>query len=209
MQTCAWHTNALLTPRFGPQVVAPYSSADAKGLMKAAIRDPNPVIILENELLYGVSFPMTDEEQSKDWVVEIGKAKIERPGTDVTVVTFSKPVGMALAVAEQMEAKGVSVEVINMLSIRPIDRETILNSVKKTGRCVTLEEGWPQHGVGAEIAAMIMESDAFDYLDAPMERVTGADVPMPYALNLEKKALPQEHDLIAAIERTTFRQMAA
>jgi len=209
VQTCAWHTNALLTPRFGPQVVAPYSSADAKGLMKAAIRDPNPVIILENELLYGVSFPMTDEEQSKDWVVEIGKAKIERPGTDVTVVTFSKPVGMALAVAEQMEAKGVSVEVINMLSIRPIDRETILNSVKKTGRCVTLEEGWPQHGVGAEIAAMIMESDAFDYLDAPMERVTGADVPMPYALNLEKKALPQEHDLIAAIERTTFRQMAA
>ena len=199
----------MLTPRFGPQVVAPYSSADAKGLMKAAIRDPNPVIILENELLYGVSFPMTDEEQSKDWVVEIGKAKIERPGTDVTVVTFSKPVGMALAVAEQMEAKGVSVEVINMLSIRPIDRETILNSVKKTGRCVTLEEGWPQHGVGAEIAAMIMESDAFDYLDAPMERVTGADVPMPYALNLEKKALPQEHDLIAAIERTTFRQMAA
>ncbi len=193
----------------GLKVVAPYSSEDAKGLMKAAIRDPNPVVVLENELLYGVSFPMSDAAQRDDFVVPIGQCKVEREGSDVTVISFSKPVGMALEVADTMAAKGVSVEVINLLSIRPLDRDGILSSVRKTGRVVTLEEGWPQHGVGAEIAAMIMESDAFDYLDAPMERVCGADVPMPYAVNLEKAALPQHEDLIAAIERTTYRKMAA
>eukprot|EP00814_Leptocylindrus_danicus_P020201 CAMPEP_0116003856 /NCGR_PEP_ID=MMETSP0321-20121206/277_1 /TAXON_ID=163516 /ORGANISM="Leptocylindrus danicus var. danicus, Strain B650" /LENGTH=323 /DNA_ID=CAMNT_0003472089 /DNA_START=160 /DNA_END=1131 /DNA_ORIENTATION=+ len=193
----------------GLKVVSPYSSEDHKGLTKAAIRDPNPVVILEHELLYGVSFPMSDEAQSKDFIIPIGEAKIEREGTDVTVISFSKPVGLALEAAEIMAAKGVSVEVINLLSIRPLDREAILKSVKKTGRVVTVEQGWPQHGIGSEIAAILMETDAFDYLDAPMERVTGADVPMPYAVPLEQAALPQKNDVVAAIERTTFRRMAA
>jgi len=193
----------------GLKVVAPYSSEDSKGLIKAAIRDPNPVVVLEHELMYGVSFPMSDAAQSKDFVVPIGEAKIEREGTDVTIITFSKPVGLALEVADIMAARGVSCEVINLLTLRPIDRDTILNSVKKTGRVVALEQGWPQCGVSSEIAAMIMETDAFNYLDAPMERVTGADVPMPYAAELEEAALPQTNDLIAAIERTTFRNLAA
>jgi len=193
----------------GLKVVSPYSSADAKGLIKAAIRDPNPVVILEHELMYGVSFPMTDEEQSKDYVIEIGKAKIERPGTDVTIITYSKEVGLALEAAEVLAGKGTSCEVINLLSIRPLDRDAILNSIKKTGRCVTLEQGWPQSGIGAEIAAMIMETDAFNYLDAPMERVCGADIPMPYAQELERAALPQLEDVLAAVERTTYRRVAA
>ena len=193
----------------GLKVVAPYSSADAKGLIKAAIRDPNPVAVLEHELMYGVSFPMTDEEQSKDYVIEIGKAKIERPGTDVTIITYSKEVGLALEAAEVLAGKGTSCEVINLLSIRPLDRDAILNSIKKTGRCVTLEQGWPQSGIGAEIAAMIMETDVFNYLDAPMERVCGADIPMPYAQELERAALPQLEDVLAAVERTTYRRVAA
>jgi len=193
----------------GLKVVAPYSAADAKGLIKAAIRDPNPVVVLEHELMYGVSFEMTDEEQSKDYVIELGKARIERPGTDVTIVTFSKEVGLALEAAEVLAQKGTSCEVINMLSIRPMDRDTILGSIKKTGRCVTLEQGWPQSGIGAEIAAMIMETDTFNYIDAPMERVCGADVPMPYAQALERASLPQLEDVIAAVERTTYRRIAA
>jgi pyruvate dehydrogenase E1 component beta subunit len=193
----------------GLKVVAPYSSADAKGLIKAAIRDPNPVVVLEHELMYGVSFPMTDEQQSKDWVIPIGESRIEREGTDVTIVTFSKEVGLALEVADVMAAKGTSCEVINLLTIRPLDRDTILESVKKTGRIVSLEQGWPQCGIGSEIAALIMETDAFNYLDAPLERVTGADVPMPYAVDLEKAALPQVEDVVAAIERTTYRKLAA
>mmetsp|Transcript_14865 Transcript_14865/g.29695 ORF Transcript_14865/g.29695 Transcript_14865/m.29695 type:complete len:362 (-) Transcript_14865:59-1144(-) len=193
----------------GLKVVAPYSSEDCKGLMKAAIRDPNPVVVLENELLYGTEFPMSDEAQSKDFVLPIGKAKIEREGSDVTLVTFSKPVGLALEAAEAVAAKGVSVEVINLRSLRPLDRDTVIASVKKTGRCVTLEEGWPQHGIGSEIAAIIMESGAFDYLDAPMERVTGADVPMPYAIELEKKALPALDDVLAAIDKVTYRKAVA
>lgn len=193
----------------GLKVVTPYSSEDAKGLIKAAIRDPNPVAVLEHELMYGVSFPMSEEAQSKDFVIEIGKAKIERPGTDVTVITYSKEVGKALEAAEIMAAKGVSCEVINLLSIRPMDREAIFNSIKKTGRCVTLEQGWPQHGVGAEIAAMIMETDTFNYLDAPMERVCGAEIPTPYAAELEVASFPQVDDLISAIERTIYRKIAA
>jgi len=190
--------------------VAPYSSEDAKGLMKSAIRDPNPVVVLEHELMYGVSFPMSDAAQSKDFLVPIGQAKVEREGTDVTIVTFSKPVGLALEVADIMATtRGISVEVINLLTLRPIDRDTIIESVKKTGRVVALENGWPQCGISSEIAAIIMESDAFDYLDAPLERVTGADVPMPYATELEVAALPQVDDVIAAIERTTYRTMAA
>ena len=193
----------------GLKVVSPYSSEDAKGLIKAAIRDPNPVVVLEHELMYGVSFPMSDAAQSKDFVIPIGESRIERPGTDVSLITFSKEVGAALEVADIMAARGVSVEVINLLTLRPLDRDCILNSIKKTGRCVTLEQGWPQCGIGSEIAALIMETDTFNYLDAPMERVCGADVPMPYAVDLEKAALPQLDDTVAAIERTTYRKFAA
>ncbi|CAM9847369.1 unnamed protein product [Chrysoparadoxa australica] len=188
----------------GLKVVAPWSSEDAKGLMKAAIRDPNPVIVLENELLYGVAFPMGEEAQGSDFVLPIGKAKIEAEGSDVTVVTFSKMVGFALEAAQDLAAEGVSVEVINLRTLRPLDYGTILSSVKKTSRLVTVEEGWPQNGIGADVSANVMEA-AFDYLDAPIERVTGADVPMPYASNLEKLALPQKEDIIAAIKRTLYR----
>eukprot|EP00605_Chrysophyceae_sp_TOSAG23-4_P000118 GSChrysophyteH1.ASY1.ANO1.129.1 assembled CDS len=189
----------------GLKVLAPYSSEDAKGLMKAAVRDENPVVILENELLYGTPFPLSDEAQGADFVIPIGKAKVEREGTDVSLVTFSKSVGTCLDVAAEMEKEGVSCEVINLRTLRPLDRETIINTVKKTNRLVTVEEGWPQCGIGAEIGAIIMESDAFDYLDAPVERITGADVPMPYAIPLEKAALPQAEDVTAAIKRTLGR----
>lgn len=193
----------------GLKVVAPYSSEDAKGLIKAAIRDPNPVVVLEHELMYGVSFPMSAEAQGPDFITEIGKAKIEREGSDVTLITFSATTGIALEAAQAMEAKGTSVEVINLLTLRPIDRDAIIGSAKKTGRVVALEQGWPQCGIASEIAAILMESSAFNYLDAPMERVTGADVPMPYAKELEDAALPQVDDVVAAIERTTYRSMAA
>merc|ERR1740139_1451375 len=193
----------------GLKVVSPYSAEDAKGLLKAAVRDNNPVMFLEHELMYGTAFPMSDEAQSKDFVVEIGKAKIEREGTDVTIISFSKMVGLALETAAVMEAKGVSCEVLNLRTIRPLDRDAILKSAKKTGRVVTVETGWPQCGIGSEIAAVLMETDAFNYLDAPMERVTGADVPMPYATDLENAALPQVEDVVAAIERTTYRRIAA
>lgn len=200
----SWYSNCP-----GLKVVAPYSSEDAKGLMKAAIRDPNPVVVLEHELMYGVSFPMSDEAQSKDFVIPIGQAKIEREGSDVTIVTFSKMTGLALEAAEAMAAKGISVEVINLLSIRPLDRDTIINSAKKTGRVISLETGWPQCGVGSEIAALLMESDAFNYLDAPLERITGADVPMPYAQELEDAALPQLEDVCNTIDRIMYRNIAA
>ena len=193
----------------GLKVVAPYSSEDAKGLIKAAIRDPNPVMVLEHELMYGVSFPMSDEAQSPDWVIPFGKAKIEREGTDVTIIAFAKMVGLALESAEAMASKGVSCEVINLRSLRPLDRNAIIESAKKTGRVVSIETGWPQCGIGSEIAAILMESEAFNYLDAPFERVTGADVPMPYAVELEEAALPQLPDVVAAIERTTYRSIAA
>ncbi len=193
----------------GLKVVAPYSSEDAKGLMKAAIRDNNPVVVLEHELLYGTEFPMSDEAQSKDWVIPFGKAKIEKEGTDVTIIAFSKMVGLALEAADVLSVKGVSCEVINLLSIRPLDRDAIVNSAKKTGRVVSIETGWPQCGIGSEIAAILMETDAFNYLDAPFERVTGADIPMPYATELENASLPQIDDVVAAVERTTYRRVAA
>ncbi len=186
----------------GLKVVAPWSSEDAKGLMKSAIRDQNPVVVLENELLYGTPFPMSDEAQSSDFVIPFGKAKVEREGSDVTIVTFSKMVGTSLEVAKSLEKEGISVEVINLRSLRPLDREAIVKSVKKTNRLVTVEEGWSQCGIGAEVAAIVMESEAFDFLDAPVERITGADVPMPYALPLEKLALPQIDDITAAVKRT-------
>src|SRR6266850_4962909 len=178
----------------GLKVVAPWSSADAKGLLRAAIRDPNPVIFLENEILYGQSFPVpTDPE----FVLPIGKAKIERPGKDVTIVAFSIMVGKALAAAEELAKQGIDAEVINLRSLRPFDTETIVNSVKKTNRLVSVEEGWPFAGIGSELAALMMEQ-AFDWLDAPVKRVHGADVPLPYAANLERLALPQPENIVEA-----------
>lgn len=200
----SWYSNCP-----GLKVVAPYSSEDCKGLMKAAIRDPNPVVVLEHELLYGVSFPMSDEAQGKDFVIPIGEARVEKEGTDVTILSFSINMKLAHDAADIMSARGVSVEVINLLTLRPIDRDTIINSVKKTGRVVSIEGGWPQCGIGSEIAAIIMETDAFNYLDAPLERITGADVPMPYATELEAASIPQVDDVIAAIERTTYRKFTS
>ena len=175
----------------GLKVVSPWNSEDAKGLLKAAIRDPNPVVVLENELMYGVSFDMSAQAMKDDFVIEIGKAKVERNGSDVTVVAHSNSVGLVLEAAERLHAAGIAdVEVINLRSIRPLDIDTIIASVKKTNHLVTVEGGWPMFGVGSEISAQVMESDAFDYLDAPVKRVTGADIPMPYAKNLEQLALP-------------------
>lgn len=193
----------------GLKVVSPYNSEDARGLTKAAIRDNNPVVILEHELMYGVSFPLSDEAQGEDFVIPIGKAKIEREGTDVTIISFSKMVGLALEAAEVLAASGTSCEVINLRTIRPLDRETIINSVKKTGRVVSIETGWPQCGIGSEIAAIMMESDAFNWLDAPFERITGADIPMPYATDLENASLPQIEDVVATVNRLTQRQLVA
>ena len=190
----------------GLKVVSPWSAEDAKGLLKAAIRDPNPVVFLENELMYGVSFPVDERVASKDFVLEIGKAKVEREGKHVTLVAFSRMVGLCLDAAKKLEEEGFSAEVINLRSIRPLDEATIVASAKKTGRVVTVEEGWPRYGVGAEIAATLMESEAFDYLDAPVERVTGADVPMPYAEVLEKAALPQVDTIVKAAKRTLARK---
>ena len=176
----------------GLKVVAPYSAADAKGLLKAAIRDPNPVIFLENEVMYGQSFEVPDQD---DWIVPIGKAKIVREGTDVTITAFSIMVGRALAAADALAAQGISAEVIDLRTIRPLDTATIVDSVKKTSRLVTCEEGFPFAGIGAEIGMQVFEQ-AFDWLDAPVARVTGKDVPMPYAANLEKLALPQVEDIV-------------
>eukprot|EP00949_MAST-11_sp_MAST-11-sp1_P003791 g3791.t1 len=188
----------------GLKVVAPFSAEDARGLTKAAIRDPNPVVILENELMYNDVFEVSDEALSKDFVIPFGKAKIEREGTDVTIVSFSRQMKYSLEAAEKLQAEhGVSAEVINLRSIRPLDRETIINSVKKTNRIVSVEDGWPQSGVGSEIAAVLMETSAFDHLDAPFARVTGADAPMAYARNLELASSP-DTDKIAQAALTTL-----
>jgi pyruvate dehydrogenase E1 component beta subunit len=178
----------------GLRVLAPWSAADAKGLLKAAIRDPNPVIFLENEILYGQSF---DVPEDPDFILPIGKAKIERAGKDVTITAFSIMVGKALAAAEELAKQGIEAEVINLRSLRPFDTETIVNSVKKTNRLVSVEEGWPFAGIGAELAAQMMEH-AFDWLDAPVKRVHGVDVPLPYAANLERMALPQPENIVEA-----------
>jgi len=178
----------------GLRVVAPWSAADAKGLLRAAIRDPNPVIFLENEILYGQSF---DVPEDPDFVLPIGKAKIERVGKDVTIVAFSIMVGKALQAAEELAKHGIDAEVINLRSLRPFDTETIVQSVKKTNRLVSCEEGWPFAGIGSELSALMMEH-AFDYLDAPVKRVAGLDVPLPYAANLEKLALPQSTHIVEA-----------
>eukprot|EP00474_Spongospora_subterranea_P008572 CRZ09030.1 hypothetical protein [Spongospora subterranea] len=183
-------------------VLAPYDSTDARGLLKAAIRSDSPVVFLEDELMYGKSFDVNDEVMSPDFVLPFGKAHIVRPGKDVTLVSFSKPVGLALEAAEILSKEAnIHCEVINLRTIRPLDRDTILESVKRTHRLVTIENGWPVCGIGAEISAMVAESDAFDYLDAPIARVTGADVPMPYAAGLEQAALPAVKDVIATVKR--------
>ncbi|PVE23509.1 pyruvate dehydrogenase complex E1 component subunit beta [Microvirga sp. KLBC 81] len=185
----------------GLKVVAPYTASDAKGLLKSAIRDSNPVIFLENEILYGQSFPVPKLD---DFTVPLGKARIHREGKDVTIVSFSIGMTYALKAAQELEKEGIDAEVIDLRTIRPMDTETIVASVMKTGRCVTVEEGWPQSGVGAEIAMRIMEN-AFDYLDAPVARVTGKDVPMPYASNLEKLALPSVAEVVQAAKAVCYR----
>ncbi len=185
----------------GLTVIAPYSAADAKGLLKSAIRDPNPVVFLENELLYGNSF---DVPTDPEFIIPIGKAKIVRAGTTVTIVTFSKMVGTALEAAEILAGEGIDAEVIDLRTIRPMDTETVLASVRKTNRLVTVEEGWPVAGIGAELAAVMMEH-AFDDLDAPVARVAGKDVPLPYAANLEKLALPQAADIVSAAKSVCYK----
>ncbi|HTO39614.1 MAG TPA: pyruvate dehydrogenase complex E1 component subunit beta [Rhizomicrobium sp.] len=185
----------------GVKVVAPYFAADAKGLLKAAIRDPNPVIFLENEIVYGRSFPVPKLD---DFVVPIGKARVVKEGADVTIVTYSICVGMALEAAEALGQEGIDVEVIDLRTLRPLDTETVLASVRKTNRVVTLEQGWPVCSIGSEICAVVA-NEAFDYLDAPPTKVTGKDVPMPYAANLEKLALPDVADVIAAVKAVCYR----
>ncbi|CAK9225980.1 unnamed protein product [Sphagnum troendelagicum] len=188
----------------GLKVVVPYNAEDARGLLKAAIRDPDPVVFLENELMYGESFPVSPDVLDSSFTLPIGQAKIEREGKDITITAFSKMVGYALKAADELAKEGISMEVINLRSIRPLDRETINASVRKTSRLLTLEEGWPQHGVGAEICASVVE-ESFYYLDAPVERICGADIPMPYAANLERLALPQIEDIIEAARRACHR----
>jgi pyruvate dehydrogenase E1 component beta subunit len=192
----AWYSNVP-----GLKVVAPHSAADAKGLLKAAIRDSNPVIFLENEILYGQSSPVPKLD---DFIVPIGKAKIARAGSHVTIVAWSIGMTYALKAAEELAKEGIEAEVIDLRTIRPMDTETIVASVKKTNRLVTVEEGWAQSGVGAEIAMRVCEQ-AFDWLDAPPVRITGKDVPMPYAANLEKLALPNVGEVIAAAKAVLYR----
>ena len=181
----------------GLKVVAPWSAADAKGLLRAAIRDPNPVIFLENEILYGHT---SDCPVAEDFVLPIGRAKVERAGDKVTIVAFSIMVGVALEAAKALAEQGIEAEVINLRSLRPLDTETVVASVKKTNRLVTVEEGWPYAGIGAEVAMRVIE-EAFDWLDAPPVRVHGVDVPLPYAANLEKLALPQPAWVVDAVKR--------
>ena len=185
----------------GLKVVSPYSVADHKGLLKAAIRDPNPIVFLENEILYGMS---GEAPTDPDYLVPIGKARIARPGKDVTITAFSIMVGKALQAAEALAKEGIDAEVIDLRTLRPLDTETIVRSVQKTNRLVSVEEGWPFAGIGSELAAVMMDQ-AFDYLDAPVKRVAGLDVPMPYAANLEKLALPQPDDIVAAAKAVLYK----
>ncbi len=185
----------------GLKVVAPYSAADAKGLLKSAIRDPNPIIFLEHELLYGRSFEVPEDE---DHIVPLGKAAVVRSGKDVTIIAFSFTVGQALLAAEQLAAEGIDAEVIDLRTIRPLDQETILNSVKKTNRLISVEEGWPFAGIGSEICTLVCEN-AFDYLDAQPIRIAAEDVPLPYAANLEKLALPSIEKIIHAAKTVCYK----
>jgi len=192
----AWYANVP-----GLKVIAPYDAADAKGLLKAAIRDPNPIVFLEHEMMYGIEFDVPDVD---DWVLPIGKAKVRLEGNDVTITAHSRMVGLALKAAEELAKEGIEAEVIDLRTLRPLDHETIVESVKKTNRLVTVEEGWGPMGVGAEIAARVTEH-AFDYLDAPPMRVHQADAPMPYAANLEALSLPSVEKIVAAVKAVTYR----
>ena len=185
----------------GLKVVAPYDAADAKGLLKSAIRDPNPVIFLEHEMLYGESFEVPDTD---DWLVPIGKALVRRAGADVTITAHSRMVGLALKAAGELAKEGIEAEIVDLRTLRPLDTSTIIESVKKTNRLVTVEEGWAPMGVGAEVCARVV-SEAFDYLDAPPMRVAQADAPLAYAANLEKLALPKIEQVIAAVKAVTYR----
>jgi pyruvate dehydrogenase E1 component beta subunit len=185
----------------GLKVVAPYTGADHKGLLKSAIRDPNPVVFLEHELVYGESFAVPDDPE---FLVPIGKARIARAGEHVTITAFSRMVKLALQAAEELEKFGVSAEIVDLRSLRPFDIDTVVASVKKTNRIVAVEEGWPFAGIGAEIAALVMER-CFDWLDAPLKRVAGKDVPLPYAANLEHLAVPQVEDIVAAAREAAYR----
>ncbi len=191
----AWYANVP-----GLKVVAPYDAADAKGLLKAAIRDPNPVVFLEHEMMYGTEFDVPDVE---DWIVPIGKAKVRREGKDVTITSHSRMVGFALKAAEELAKEGIEAEVIDLRTLRPLDHETIVESVKKTNRIVSVEEGWGPMGVGAEVCARVIEH-AFDYLDAPPLRVHQEDVPMPYAANLEALTLPTVEKIVQAVKKVTY-----
>jgi pyruvate dehydrogenase E1 component beta subunit len=186
----------------GLKVIAPYAAADAKGLLKAAIRDPSPVIFLENEILYGQSFEVPKLD---DFVLPIGKARIARDGKDVTVVSYSRGMAYALEAAKRLAEEGIEAEVVDLRTLRPLDIETVIASVKKTNRLVTVEEGWPTCSIGSELAARVT-AEAFDYLDAPPTKVTGADVPMPYATNLEKLALPSVDQVITAVKSICYRE---
>lgn len=189
----------------GLKVLAPWNCEDAKGLLKAAIRDDNPVVFLENEIAYNESYTLTPEQQSKDFVLPIGKAKIEVEGSDITLVSFSRQVGNCIKAAEKLKSQGINAEVINLRTIRPMDVASIVNSVRKTGKCVTVEEGWPQHGVGSEISAQLMEH-AFDYLDAPVTRITGADVPMPYSKPIEDLAMVQVDNIVNVVKNVCYKK---
>lgn len=191
----------------GLHVVSPYSSEDARGLIKAAIRDGNPTVVLEHELMYGEKFAVSDEAMGEDFVIPLGKAKVEREGEHVTLVAFSKAVGMSLAAADALAAEGIKAEVLNLRSLRPLDRDAIIKSVKKTHRIVTVDESFPMCNIGAEVAAVVMESEAFDYLDAPLERVSCADVPTPYNKALEAASQPQVDDIVAVAKRVCARKM--
>lgn len=184
----------------GLKVVVPYDSEDCRGLLKASIRDPDPVVFLENEILYGESFEVDPAVMDKDFLLPIGRAKIQREGTDLSIVTAGKMVGYALQAAEELAKDGVSVEVVNLRSVKPLDREAIAKSVRKTHRLITLEEGWPQHGLGAELISVAIE-ECFDDLDAPPERIAGVEIPMPYATPLEAAALPHPEDVVRVARR--------
>ena len=184
----------------GLKVVAPYDSEDARGLLKSAIRDPDPVVVLENEMLYGETFPVDEAALDKDFLVPIGKAKVMREGADITLVGFGKMVGYCLKAAAMLEKEGVSCEVINLRSLKPLDRHAIAASVRKTHRMLSVEEGWPQSGVGSEIMSVTIE-DCFDELDAPPERITGVEIPMPYSSQLEAASLPQIDDVVRVVKR--------
>jgi pyruvate dehydrogenase E1 component beta subunit len=185
----------------GLKVVAPFTGADHKGLLKSAIRDPNPVVFLEHELVYGESFEVPDDP---DFLVPLGKARVLRSGEDVTITAFSRMVKLALEAAAELEKLGLSVEVVDLRTLRPFDLATVTASVRKTNRIVAVEEGWPFAGIGAEIAALVME-ECFDWLDAPLKRVTGKDVPLPYAANLEQLAVPQVADIVEAARAVAYR----